>query len=84
MHSPTIAPLCLSRRLFIDDDTFPLISDAELAKYKSLMEEDFRKNQLKPGDAGFEYDKQVPAPALPQHILAKTTEKYREAWKKLT
>jgi hypothetical protein len=27
------------------------------------MEEDFRKNQLKPGDAGFEYDKQVTAPA---------------------
>jgi hypothetical protein len=63
MHSPTIALLCPSQRLFIDDDTFPLISDAELAKYKSLMEEDFRKNQLKPGDVGFEYDKQVPAPA---------------------
>jgi hypothetical protein len=35
------------------------MSDAELAKYKSLMEEDFRKNQLKPGDVGYEYDKQV-------------------------
>ena len=30
------------------------------------------------------WNKQAPAPALPQHILAKTTEKYREAWKKLT
>lgn len=30
------------------------------------------------------WNKQAPAPSLPQHILAKTTEKYREAWKKLT
>jgi hypothetical protein len=36
-----------------------LMSDAELAKYKALMEEDFRKNQLMPGDEGYEYDKQV-------------------------
>jgi hypothetical protein len=57
MYSPTM--LCNSERFFVDGDTFPLMSDAELAKYKSLMEEDFRKNQLKPGDAGFEYDKQV-------------------------
>ncbi len=35
------------------------MSDAELAKYKLLMEEDFRKHQLKPGDEGYEYDKQV-------------------------
>lgn len=42
-----------------DDVNLNHLSDAELAKYKSLMEEDFRKNQLKPGDAGFEYDKQV-------------------------
>ena len=35
------------------------MSDAELAKYKALMEEDFRKHQLKPGDEGYEYDKQV-------------------------
>jgi hypothetical protein len=35
------------------------MSDAELAKYKALMEEDFRKHQLKPGDDGYEYDKQV-------------------------
>jgi hypothetical protein len=35
------------------------MTDAEVAKYKSLMEEDFRKNQLKPGDEGYEYDKQV-------------------------
>ena len=35
------------------------MSDAELAKYKALMEEEFRKHQLKPGDEGYEYDKQV-------------------------
>jgi hypothetical protein len=35
------------------------MSDTELAKYKALMEEDFRKHQLKPGDDGYEYDKQV-------------------------
>ncbi len=35
------------------------MSDAELGKYKALMEEDFRKHQLKPGDDGYEYDKQV-------------------------
>jgi hypothetical protein len=33
------------------------------------MEEDFRKNQLKPGDAGFEYDKQVQG-ALPSSAAA--------------
>lgn len=31
-----------------------------------------------------DWNKQAPAPALPQHILARTTEKYREALKKLT
>jgi hypothetical protein len=36
-----------------------LRSDAELAKYKALMEEEFRKNQLRPGDEGYQYDKQV-------------------------
>jgi hypothetical protein len=37
------------------------MSDAELARYKALMEEDFRKNRLLPGDPGYEYDKQVHA-----------------------
>jgi hypothetical protein len=41
------------------------MSDAELAKYKALMEEDFRKNRLLPGDPGYEYDKQVRAAARP-------------------
>jgi hypothetical protein len=45
------------------------MSDAELAKYKSLMEEDFRKNQLKPGDEGYEYDKQVQGGALRSRAL---------------
>jgi hypothetical protein len=44
------------------------MSDAELAKYKALMEEDFRKNQLMPGDEGYEYDKQVGTHTPPAHL----------------
>ena len=35
------------------------LSDVELAKRKRAMDKDFDKNQLKPGDVGFEYDKVV-------------------------
>ena len=34
-------------------------SEYELKKHKKKMEENFMKNQLKPGDAGFQYDKRV-------------------------
>lgn len=35
------------------------MSDFELGRHKGAMEVDFKKNVLKPGDAGFEYDKRV-------------------------
>ena len=35
------------------------LSDAELAAHKKGMDKEFEKNQLKPGDAGFVYDKVV-------------------------
>ena len=35
------------------------LSDADLAAHKKAMDKDFGKNQLKPGDAGFVYDKVV-------------------------
>ena len=35
------------------------LSDNELAKHKRAMDKDFNANQLKPGDAGFTYDKVV-------------------------
>ena len=35
------------------------LSDADLAAHKRAMDKDFNKNQLKPGDAGFVYDKVV-------------------------
>ncbi|KAG2452597.1 hypothetical protein HYH02_002834 [Chlamydomonas schloesseri] len=35
------------------------VSELELKMAKQAMEEDFRKNQLRPGDPGYVYDKQV-------------------------
>ena len=35
------------------------LNDKELALHKKAMDKDFNKNQLKPGDPGFEYDKRV-------------------------
>lgn len=35
------------------------LSDTELAAHKRAMDKDFSKNQLKPGDQGFVYDKVV-------------------------
>ncbi|KAL6752574.1 CEP19-like protein-domain-containing protein [Haematococcus lacustris] len=35
------------------------VTEVELALAKKRMEQDFNKNRLKPGDPGFEYDKQV-------------------------
>lgn len=35
------------------------MSDFELNRHKGAMEVDFKKNALKPGDPGFEYDKRV-------------------------
>ena len=35
------------------------LSDTELAAHKKAMDRDFSKNQLKPGDPGFVYDKVV-------------------------
>lgn len=35
------------------------LDDRTLAKHKANMEKGFEKNQLKPGDDGFEYDKRV-------------------------
>ena len=35
------------------------LSDDELDRVKEKMEKKFSANQLKPGDDGFEYDKQV-------------------------
>lgn len=34
-------------------------SEYELRKHKKKMEENFLKNQLKPGEPGFQYDKRV-------------------------
>lgn len=35
------------------------LDDEQLAKKKKVMSSSFEKNQLKPGDPGYEYDKQV-------------------------
>jgi len=35
------------------------LSDQELAAHKKNMDKGFNKNQLKPGDEGFEYDKRI-------------------------
>ncbi len=35
------------------------LDDEELAAYKRAMDKEFAEKQLKPGDAGFEYDKVV-------------------------
>ena len=35
------------------------LGDVELAAHKRAMDSDFNKNQLKPGDDGFQYDKVV-------------------------
>ena len=35
------------------------MSDYQLQRHKQNMEQDFKKNVLKPGDKGFEYDKRV-------------------------
>lgn len=35
------------------------LSDAELAAHKRAMDVQFNKNELKPGDPGFQYDKVV-------------------------
>ena len=35
------------------------LGNEELAKHKRAMDKDFNANQLKPGDAGFQYDKRV-------------------------
>ena len=35
------------------------LSDTQLAKHKRAMDKDFNANQLKPGDAGYQYDKVV-------------------------
>lgn len=45
----------------IDYSTMNLnkLSTEEIAAHKKKMDEKFNKNQLKPGDAGFQYDKRV-------------------------
>ena len=35
------------------------MSDYQLQRHKQNMEQDFKKNVVKPGDKGFEYDKRV-------------------------
>ena len=35
------------------------MGDFQLNRHKQAMEQDFKKNVVKPGDAGFEYDKRV-------------------------
>ena len=35
------------------------MSDFQLDRHKKNMETDFKKNALKPGDEGFEYDKRI-------------------------
>ena len=35
------------------------LSDTEIAAHKKKMDEKFVKNQLRQGDAGFQYDKRV-------------------------
>lgn len=35
------------------------LNNEELAAHKRAMDKDFNKHQLKPGDAGFQYDKVV-------------------------
>lgn len=35
------------------------LSTEQIAAHKKKMDEKFNKNQLKPGDAGFQYDKRV-------------------------
>lgn len=35
------------------------MTDAQIAMHKKKMDENFHKNQLKPGDSGFQYDKRI-------------------------
>ncbi|PNW74679.1 hypothetical protein CHLRE_12g487350v5 [Chlamydomonas reinhardtii] len=42
-----------------DDLDLNKVSEVELKIAKQVMEEDFKKNQLRPGDPGYVYDKQV-------------------------
>lgn len=42
-----------------DNSDLNKCSDYELKKHKKKMDENFSKNQLKPGDKGFQYDKRV-------------------------
>ena len=42
-----------------DNENLNKLTDAQLDKHKKKMEEKFEKNALKPGDAGFEYDKRI-------------------------
>lgn len=35
------------------------LTTTEIETHKKKMDENFSKNQLKPGDSGFEYDKRV-------------------------
>jgi hypothetical protein len=35
------------------------LDNKTLAKHKAAMEKGFSANQLKPGDAGYEYDKRI-------------------------
>ena len=35
------------------------LSAVQIAEHKKKMDEKFLKNQLKPGDSGFQYDKRI-------------------------
>jgi len=41
------------------DEDLNKLDDVELKKRKAAMDIDFEKHRLKPGDDGFEYDKEV-------------------------
>ncbi|XP_066941723.1 centrosomal protein of 19 kDa-like isoform X2 [Macrobrachium rosenbergii] len=41
------------------DEDLNKVSEEELAKKKKIMENSFEKNQVKPGDPDYEYDKQI-------------------------
>lgn len=41
------------------DEDLNKLDDYELDKRKADMDKDFEKNRLRPGDDGFEYDKEV-------------------------
>lgn len=66
------AVTAISKEYLVDpEQDLNKLDDEQLARKKKVMNSSFEKNQLKPGDPGYEYDKQ---------IEYDTTEKVEAGW----